>query len=44
MDSKTLSLLAAGKFRNRWARGGIQENGGKTEKAGRFVDDAACFL
>jgi len=44
MDSKTLSLLAAGKFRNRQARGGIQENEGKSKKVGRFVDDAACFL
>jgi hypothetical protein len=42
--SKTLSLLAAGTFRNRSGRGGIRENTRENGKVARFVDDAACFL
>jgi len=44
MDSKTLSLLAARKFRNQRASGGILENARKNGKVWRFVDDAAGFL
>jgi hypothetical protein len=44
MDSKTLSLLAARKFRNQRGRGEMWENAGLNGKISRFVDDAACFL
>jgi len=44
MDNKTLSLLAARKFRNQCALTGFSRKTAKNEKLARFVDDAACFL
>jgi hypothetical protein len=44
MDSKTLSLLAARKFRNHSGIDGIPENAGKNQRVSRFVDAAARLL
>jgi hypothetical protein len=44
MDNKTMSLLAARKFRNQSGQTRIAQKWRKNEKASRFIDDAACFL
>jgi hypothetical protein len=44
MDSKTLSLLAAPKFRNQRGRTKFARMAAKKGKVSRFVDDVACFL